>query len=328
MNTFPLSSVTPSKEILPGIYIHPQIAETALGPIEFDLTEGDGPVVMAVHGGLGGCDQGRIMAAWIDTARYCILSPSRPGYLGTPLEVGRTMEQQADALAALLDVLDIDRVTVVGASAGGPPAYWFAIRHPDRIAGLIVIDGVSGYYDLPKTAGPITQAIFLSDLGQRILQKIGDWSPRMVLRSLFQAESLFTKQETKKHIDYVAGNPHMVEFVKAFMTTMAPYRLRKPGTENDVEQYRRYGHLPVEKILCPSLILHGTHDADVKLYDGVYAYEHILDAQRFWIEEGSHLGFWISPSAAAAQQAARKFLDRCSAGVAEWEIAGLACSEC
>jgi hypothetical protein len=42
----------------------------------------------------------------------------------------------------------------------------------------------------------------------------------------------------------------------------------------------------------------------------VYAHERIPKAERFWIEEGSHLGFWLSPHAAQAQGAAREFLDR------------------
>ena len=112
------------------------------------------------------------------------------------------------AVAALLDVLKIDRVTVVGASAGGPPAYWFAIRHPGRINGLIVIIGVSGFYNISKTAGPITQAFYLSDFGQKILQKISDWNIRLVLQSLFQSESFFTRKEIKRQLNIVAGNPH------------------------------------------------------------------------------------------------------------------------
>ena len=312
MYPFVASTITPSREVLPGVSIHPQIVHTAKGPIEFDCTEGHGPVVLAVHGGLGGCDQARIMTEWIDPARYHILSPSRPGYLGTPLETGRTMEQQADALAALLDILGIERATVVGASAGGPPAYLFAVRHPKRIAGLIVIDGVSGYYDMPETAGPLEQVIFLSDLGQKMLQKVGVWNPRVVLQGLFHSEGLFTKKQIEKHIEYVMADERLLAFLKAFTDTMSPYRLRKSGTENDIEQLRQYSHLPVERIRCPSLIVHGTHDADVKFYDGVYAYEHIPNAERFWIEEGSHLGFWLSPNAASAQEAARQFLDRCS----------------
>jgi pimeloyl-ACP methyl ester carboxylesterase len=306
------SPITPPREVLPGISIHPQIAHTSKGLVEFDCTEGNGNVVLSIHGGIGGCDQARILSSWVDPGRYRILSPSRPGYLGTPLETGQSMEKQADALAALLDILRIKRVTIVGASAGGPPAYLFAIRHPNRVGGLIIIDGVSGHYDIPETAGPFTQAIFLSELGQKLLLKFGVWKPRIVLQSLFQAESLFTAKQIEKSIEYVMADERLLAFVRAFTDTMSPYRLRKAGTENDVEQYRKYTHLPLERIRCPSLIIHSTHDADVKFYDGVYAYEHIPNAERFWIEEGSHLGFWLSPNAAAAQKVACDFLDRCN----------------
>lgn len=310
MYPFAASNVTPSREVFPGITIHPQIAHTSKGQIEFDLTEGEGPAVMVVHGGIGGCDQARIAAEWIDPAKYRILSPSRPGYLGTPLETGKTAEQQADALVALLDVLRIKRVTIVAASAGAPPAYLCAIRHPNRVLGVIVIDGISGYYDIPDTVGPLSQAIYLSDLGQKMLLKAGVWTPRIVLQGLFQSEGYFTKKQIENHIEYVMADERLLAFVKAFTATMSPYRLRKQGTENDIEQYREYHHLPVERIRCPSLIIHGTHDADVKFCDGVYAYEHIPNAERFWIEEGSHLGFWISPNGALAQEAARTFLEQ------------------
>ena len=94
------------------------------------------------------------------------------------------------------------------------------------------------------------------------------------------------------------------------MNTMYPYKPRKVGTENDMEQYRKLTHLPLEKVRCPSLVIHGTHDADVKFYDGVYAYEHIRCCERYWIEEGSHLGFWLSPNAQEAQEMAAKFLNK------------------
>jgi len=73
---------------------------------------------------------------------------------------------------------------------------------------------------------------------------------------------------------------------------------------------RRLTHLPLERVRCPTLIVHGTHDADVTFDHGVYAHEHITGAARVWIAEGSHLGFWLSPHAATAQATARAFLDR------------------
>lgn len=303
-------SAARSREVLPGVHIEPKVISTAAGPVEYDLTAGQGPVVLCLHGGLGGCDQARIMVGWLDAERFRILSPSRPGYLGTPLETGKTMEQQADAMAALLDELKIEKIAVLGASAGGPPAYFFAMRHPDRTAGLVVIDGVSGYYDMPETAGAVAQALFLSDWGHKFLQKLSDMAPASVLKSLFASESYFTKEQVKRHIAATLEDEEAMRFIKAFMDTMSPYKSRKAGTENDMNEFRQYTRLPLERIESPALIVHGTHDADVKFYDGVYAYETIPDAQRFWIEEGSHLCFWIHPRRGEAQQAVRDFLTR------------------
>jgi pimeloyl-ACP methyl ester carboxylesterase len=298
------------RELMPSVAIEPRVIQTARGIIEYDLTVGNGPVVLCVHAGLGGCDQARVLLAWLNPADYRLLSPSRPGYLGTPLESGASMEDQADLLAALLDELKIDRVLAVGPSAGGPPLYTFAMRHPDRVRAIVPIDAVSGYYVMPETAGPIAQAIFLTDIGQKIMQKVGAAQPKALLKSLFEAESYFSKEQIKAHSEWVIGNPDVLAFVQAFMATMMPYKLRKPGTDNDMKIFAEYTHLPLERVTVPTLVIHGTHDSDVKLYDGVYAHEHIAGSERFWIEEGSHLGFWISPNGCEAQRVAREFLAR------------------
>ncbi|KMY68226.1 alpha/beta hydrolase [Desulfocarbo indianensis] len=298
-----------AKEVLPGISIEPKVVQTSLGQVEYDLTEGQGPVVLSCHGGIGGVDQARVLADWVDTGSYRVLSLSRPGYLGTPLSSGRGVEEQADLMAALLDALHIDQAAVVSASAGGPPAYMLAIRHPQRVWALVAIDAVSGYYDMPETAGPIAQAIFTTQWGQKLLKMIGEARPDIFLKQIFQAEAYLTKKQMKEHLDFAMNSPMAKDFVKAFMNTMNPYQPRKAGTENDMEQYRRLHHLPVENITCPSLIIHGTHDADVKFYDGVYAHENIKNSQRFWIEEGSHLAFWLNRHAPKAREAARRFLE-------------------
>jgi pimeloyl-ACP methyl ester carboxylesterase len=296
-------------EILKDAYISPELIETRLGKVEIDITRGDGPVLMGSHGGLGGVDQCR---AAIDFAGndFRLLSLSRPGYLGTPLESGKSLEEQADLFAAVLDELGIEKVAMFSISAGGPFAYTFAIRHPDRIWALIAADAVSGYYDLPETAGPVTQMMFLSDIGQSLLQKMTKSKPDAFIKEIFKSEAYYTKKQMKEHLDFVLNDPYAHGFATAFMNTMYPYKPRRAGTENDLKITRKLTHLPVEKITCPTLVIHGTHDADVKFYDGVYAYEHIENAERIWIEEGSHLCFWINPKSKEAQRYALDFLKR------------------
>jgi len=289
-----------------------KVIEVPQGKVEYFLTEEenkDKPVIMCSHGGIGGVDQARLMLDWVDQTAYRILSVSRPGYLLTPLESGKSIEQQADLFAQLLDALKIEKACIVAASAGGPPAYQFAIKYPQKLWGLVAIDSVSGFYDMPETVGPIAAMFFTSHFGQNMLKFIGDKRPDWFINELLKSEGYFTKEQMKSHAEYVLNDERLVQFLKAFMFCMNPYNLRKPGTENDMEIYKQLTHMEVEKIDVPALIIHGTHDADVKFYDGVYAYENIKNAKKYWIEEGSHLGFWLSKDAKNAQKFARNFLD-------------------
>jgi pimeloyl-ACP methyl ester carboxylesterase len=93
------------------------------------------------------------------------------------------------------------------------------------------------------------------------------------------------------------------------MGTMDPYPQRAQGTRNDLRQGGTMHPLPFGEITCPTLIIHGTHDADVKCYDGVRAHEHIKGAERYWIEGGDHLAFWLSPEAPKAQAFAHAFVN-------------------
>ena len=110
-------------------------------------------------------------AEWLAGQGYRILSPSRPGYLGTPLDSGTTVEDQAGLLAALPDTLGINQVALVAYSAGGPVAYTLAARHPEKVVALVAISSLSGPHPLPETgSGWGRDAIFLSTPGQKLVQ--------------------------------------------------------------------------------------------------------------------------------------------------------------
>ena len=74
-----------------------------------------------------------------------------------PHQGGR--REQAAALLELLDTLNIEKVYVLGASAGGTPAIRFALDDPERTAGLILLSSapvwdkkpqkLPGVWDLP-----------------------------------------------------------------------------------------------------------------------------------------------------------------------------------
>ncbi|WP_220199722.1 alpha/beta fold hydrolase [Ktedonospora formicarum] len=143
--------VGPHQALLPGVQLNLRTVTTVRGPVQYDLYGTQGPVVLSLHAGLGGADQGRLFASFLQEKEFRILSPSRPGYLGTPLSSGKTLEEQADLFAALLDTLKIKKVGILSASAAGPVAYAFAERYPQRVWGLVAIDNVSR----PKPGGTL-----------------------------------------------------------------------------------------------------------------------------------------------------------------------------
>jgi pimeloyl-ACP methyl ester carboxylesterase len=98
--------------------------------------EGQGPPVLVVHGGQG-FDIGLAWCRNLLDGGCEVLAPSRPGYLRTPLESGRTPQDQADLYAAMLDTLDIERVAVLGFSSGGPSAVGVSVLLCKRVASVI-----------------------------------------------------------------------------------------------------------------------------------------------------------------------------------------------
>lgn len=297
------------KEIKQKLAQGSRIAETAKGTMEYAIA-GDGPPVLGIHGGVGGYDQALTLYRVFPDSGFKLICPSRPGYLRTPLSTGKTFADQADAFAALLDFLKIERVGVAGASAGGPPAYEFAMRHPDRTLALIAVDAVSCRYLMPKQAGKIAQAIFMSDSGLWFDQLLAENFPGPILQQIIKTESSLTKEEVRERVKHILADPRKLEYAIGFFRTMNPYSLRKEGVENDLAQCAKIDKLPLGKIKCPALILHGTRDADVHFADGVYAAETIPCAEHFWIDHGSHLGFLLSDQAEEAQQIAIAFFKK------------------
>ena len=127
------------------------VLRTARGDVQL-AREGQGPPVLAIHGGPGGFDQGLAWCRHLRDGGCELLAPSRPGYLRTPLRSGRSPESQADLYAAILDTLHIERATILGFSSGGPSAVHFAARHPGRTTALILEAAILLRFEPPINA--------------------------------------------------------------------------------------------------------------------------------------------------------------------------------
>src|SRR5206468_193694 len=75
------------RRILAGVLCGGEMARTARGSVEF-ATAGTGPVILQLHGGASGYDQPLVLSWDLHEAGFTVLTPSRPGYLRTPLTTG------------------------------------------------------------------------------------------------------------------------------------------------------------------------------------------------------------------------------------------------
>lgn len=99
--------------------------------------------VIYVHGWPGSRHQGARLdiAGWVTGAR--IIAPERPGYGISTIRAGWTLLDWPDDLAALVDVLGIERFAIFGASGGGPHALACAARLPTRVTSVALASSLA-----------------------------------------------------------------------------------------------------------------------------------------------------------------------------------------
>lgn len=260
------------KDRLSALESDSQIANTSAGKIEYQLVGESGPVVLLLHGTPGGHDQ------VIPMPGLRVLAPSRPGYLRTSIEVGRTPAEQALAYAVLLDSLEIDSVIVLGISGGGPSSISFASMYPERTLALIAMEAVS--QPLPaENREPIPfflQSDFLC------------WATLSLVNNLMGAEGIVSSQvPDPENQQLILQNPEELENLKSMMWTLWPVSLRNAGLQNDLLHFESLD-LPANKINVPTLIIHGTKDINVPFLQSEKLAEQIPGALLHVIEGGDH----------------------------------------
>ena len=241
------------------------LVDTAAGPVEFARqrpagADADTPVVVMFHGTPQG-HQASFYAVPIVEAGFDVITPSRPGYLRTPLSTGRTFEEQADAIAALLDELGIERASAYGVSGGGPSSILFATRYPERSSALILEVAISQRFepDVPDWLVTLTGSAFFHWLNAQLMR----WLPRFAINQLVSFESTLTPAERRRTADRILADPARRAFLAQLLESASLTPLQREGFHNDLRQFRDIGVLPLSEVQCPTLVVHGTHDRDV-----------------------------------------------------------------
>jgi 3-oxoadipate enol-lactonase len=99
----------------------------------------EAPPVVLLHA-LGEASQDWAPVATALAPSWRVYAPDLRGHGASDWPGSYTVEQLTTDLAAFLDALGLDQVTLGGHSVGGPPAYLYAARHPGRVTRLILED--------------------------------------------------------------------------------------------------------------------------------------------------------------------------------------------
>ncbi|MFT5222815.1 MAG: lipase [Glaciecola sp.] len=121
--------------------------------------QADAPTVLALHG----ISSNHLLWTWAALADegLNIVAPDLRGRGGS--DAGRPgIAHHVDDVFAVMDALELDRVSLTGMSMGGYVAVAMAARQPDRFNALVLVDG-----GIPMALDPAGAEPFLADIAHR-----------------------------------------------------------------------------------------------------------------------------------------------------------------
>ena len=255
------------------------VANLDIGPIEY-ADSGAGIPLLSIHGAGGGFDQGLAIAADLVGEGFRVIAPSRFGYLRTPVPQDSSPAAQADAHAALLSKLNVPKAVVVGVSAGARSAVELTLRHPDKVAALILI--VPALYS--NTSPVLVEVSRGNKFAFWAVNAGGDfawWAAEKIAPSTL--------------IRFVGVRPALVavapqaerDRVMSFIKRVEPLSLRFPGI--NIDSIPELHKLPLEEITAPTIIISARDDLFNTLPAAKFAAGKIPGAKLVVYDTGGHL---------------------------------------
>lgn len=244
------------------------------------IDRGDGPVALLVHGQPGqGSDWNRVAIELASSNRVVV--PDRPGYGKTGGKaVG--MAANADSLAQLLDDKEISSATVVGHSFGGGVALAMAMRHGDRVGGLVLVGSVGtasslGPYDRVLGLPVVGEALAVTgwELSRRMLPALRRRSAR--LPQAIQAR-LRAIPEPWNSTDGQLGSDAASATWRSFVTEQRALLAETPYLEGGLSSVR-----------APTAVVAGERDRLVPARAALELADTIPGAELIWVPGAGHL---------------------------------------
>lgn len=261
-----------------------EIIQTKRGLVEY-RTEGNGPVILVLNGGHTNCMSQFEHEKFFLENGYSLVIPSRPGYGKTPSSSGKKAEEFADTIASLLDALMIDKVIVIGISAGGRTALHFAKNYPNRLTKLILESAVT-CETWPDLGTQIGSLLIFNRFSERLtwttFRLLGRFAPNVALKIMMKSLSSLNPQEV---VD--CWNEKERKSVLEFLLGSRS----GSGFLNDIKHTFAFDKL--NQITVPTLIIASSNDKSVSPLNSIKASQQISGAELMMTPAECHL-IWFS----------------------------------
>ena len=208
----------------------------------------DAPILVLVHGYSASLNT---WDAWVRNLRkdYRVIRLDLPGHgLSRCVdndEIG--IEQFIASIDRVTHSLDVDQFTLVGSSMGGHTAWAYALAHPDRLDGLVLVDA-AGWLSAPgeDDKDPVIFKLLRNGFARNVMKDL-DMSAliRSGLENSFADPELVTDEMVERYSAMSRAPCHR----EALPKIMSGTTLRVPASKERLSA-----------IAVPTLILHGDTD--------------------------------------------------------------------
>lgn len=205
---------------------------------------------------------------------------------------------QADAHLRLLDALQLDRVPVIGVSAGAPSAMQLCLKHPERCSSLMLIVPLA--YAPQRAATGAPSPFFETVLHAIAASDVLFWTATKVARMTLLKTILGTPVP-----NYRNASAEERRNVDQMLRCILPISRRTSGIWNDSIVSANLTRYRLENIRVPALVISAADDLYGTYDSGFYTAEEIDDGTFVGFATGGHL---LLGHQAEVQSAIRKFL--------------------
>lgn len=244
---------------------------------------GDGTPVLVMHGGHSNCYEEFGYRHLLDHG-FKIITPSRAGY---GMTTTASLHDAVCRYVELLDHLQVDRVHLIGMSAGGTSAIKLAALFPERINTMTLQSAVVGrWLTAEHTEYKTAQVIFRFPIERwtwRLLSTFGNYSPRLSFKPMFSSLSTLPYEQAK----------HLIweEDIEEIRKMNNRQRSGK-GFLLDLKNSALLQKEDLARVQCPTLIQASLNDRSVSNAHAYFAKTHISSATLKFYNTWGHL-IWV-----------------------------------